>query len=607
MPSTHLINVRLNQSDEYRAILTDTAPFEVPIIFSNDGFYKNLIDYNSKSSILQKIIAALVINSRKYTVPLRYNIVKDGEDVRTLSLIHPHSQVEISKFYKEYNQLICEYTSRSPYSIRRPEKVGTNYFIKSEGANNKKPKNLNITQDIERLDRNPESYFSYFGYNRLYRFFRSTDHVRLEKRFKFRLVLDVSKCFDSIYTHSVTWAVKNKSLAKENPRSSSFGNRFDKVMQKLNHNETSGICIGPETSRIFAEIIMSRVDRIVFDQLFRKKIFTNSDYECRRYVDNYYVFANSEEILSAVQHEISIALREYKLHLNSAKTEKLVRPFYTQKSLVIDKVNQSIQQLWDKTFDYRDQNNREVLIPLRIRNYTGLFGDFTRKVKAACLSSNKGYDAVANYIVAAMKRKLVELSKAFEEVKNGDQSIDISRYRQLMLFILDIGYYFFTLHPTVASSFRLSHTMVVCAQHMKKNDEEGLGILREYTLRWTALLANSPTITQLNKLRSVVPIEFLNILVALQEFSTDGSVESELFKKAGIDEFNDQYFQIVVQLFIYKDYPSFQTKRDVLFQSARKRLKNAKNLTKETELVYLLLDFAILSIYFYSKQGRTSV
>ncbi len=35
--------VRLSRSDVYRTVLTDTIPFEVPIIFSNDGFYKNLI------------------------------------------------------------------------------------------------------------------------------------------------------------------------------------------------------------------------------------------------------------------------------------------------------------------------------------------------------------------------------------------------------------------------------------------------------------------------------------------------------------------------------------------------------------------------------------
>ena len=46
---------------------------------------------------------------------------------------------------------------------------------------------------------------------------------------------DVSKCFYNIYTHSVTWAVKDKESAKRNSGESSFENRFDKVMQLANY------------------------------------------------------------------------------------------------------------------------------------------------------------------------------------------------------------------------------------------------------------------------------------------------------------------------------------------------------------------------------------
>jgi len=31
--------VRIDKKDIYRALLTDTAPGDVPIVFSNDGFY----------------------------------------------------------------------------------------------------------------------------------------------------------------------------------------------------------------------------------------------------------------------------------------------------------------------------------------------------------------------------------------------------------------------------------------------------------------------------------------------------------------------------------------------------------------------------------------
>lgn len=50
----------------------------------------------------------------------------------------------------------------------------------------------------------------------------------------------------------------------------SVGVLWDKMMQEMNYNETNGIVIGPECSRIFAEVIMQYVDQMVEQQLLIK-------------------------------------------------------------------------------------------------------------------------------------------------------------------------------------------------------------------------------------------------------------------------------------------------------------------------------------------------
>ncbi len=263
MPSKRKSRVNLNRADKWRVVLTDTLPFEVPIIVSNDGFYKNLHDTDKKSAHFKELIKALVLedDGKGHTVPLRYNIVKDSRSVRTLSLLHPKGQAILAEFYQKYDELICEYASRGPFSIRAPKKVGCSFFVPSSVEDKNRYKNAMIdTTELDKLVRNPASYFAYSGFDRLYQFFASNDHIQLEKKFRYQLSLDISKCFDSIYTHSIAWATKSKEEAKENTFALSFGNQFDKVMQRLNHNETSGICIGPETSRIFAEIILGPVE-----------------------------------------------------------------------------------------------------------------------------------------------------------------------------------------------------------------------------------------------------------------------------------------------------------------------------------------------------------
>jgi len=67
------------------------------------------------------------------------------------------------------------------------------------------------TNDIDLFVRNPASFFSYSGVDRLYKFFSSNEFFRLEKKFPHMMLMDVSKCFSSIYTHSVSWAIKGAS------------------------------------------------------------------------------------------------------------------------------------------------------------------------------------------------------------------------------------------------------------------------------------------------------------------------------------------------------------------------------------------------------------
>ncbi len=84
-----------------------------------------------------------------------------------------------------------------------------------------------------------------------------------------------------------------------------------------------------EASRIFAEIILSKVDLNARRNLDAKSppIHHGVDYECRRYVDNYYVFTNVTKTAEHVEHELSIALREYNLHYTLTRENSKGGPF----------------------------------------------------------------------------------------------------------------------------------------------------------------------------------------------------------------------------------------------------------------------------------------
>ena len=599
MPKSHRKGVVLNRSDIWRTLVTDTVPFEVPIIYSNDGLYRNLSDYDNKSPKLKELIDALILKERRFTIPLRYNIVNDAQRVRTLSLLHPHGQVQLAQFYDNYNHLICEYGQRSPYSIRKPAKIGAYFFLPSSLSEKKKYKQKSIdTLEIDKVARNPASYFSYSGFDRLYKFFLSDDYVRLEKRYRFQRSLDIGKCFDSIYTHSIAWAVKSMEMAKKNIHAHSFGNDFDKVMRSVNYNETSGICIGPEASRIFAEIILAKVDEIVFDELNKQGYKEKTDYQCRRYVDDYFIFSNSEDMLARVNHELSIALRLFKLHLNEQKSETLSRPFYSRKSLAIDRAKLAIENHLDieKLLSMRatrlTSNSKDRTVsPHKTRSHRAIFGSLTREVKAACYSSEMGYDSVANYLISIVVRKIIFLVDTYPEAGGAqDEGRQAFQYSGAINLLLDVAFYYFTLHPTVASSLRLSRAIVRVGQHLSQHDQDGFEFTKELILRWTHQLSRSPTFSNLSLMKYVVPIELINILLSLHEFSGDGTLEAEIMDSNGLEDARDIYFQVMGRLYIFRDHASLSERKNALFELACRKLKSGENLTTDSQLTHLFLD-----------------
>ena len=54
---------------------------------------------------------------------------------------------------------------------------------------------------------NLKTFFSYKRYTNIYKFYEDYRYQRAEKKFSRLLKMDVQNCFDSIYTHSIAWAI----------------------------------------------------------------------------------------------------------------------------------------------------------------------------------------------------------------------------------------------------------------------------------------------------------------------------------------------------------------------------------------------------------------
>lgn len=352
-------------------------PYELPITFTNRFLYrflvKNGVEYiinpfESKENKLKwnestpegalQILAILFDksvndfsgkNEMKVgncdSIPFSYRISHKRGKYRELAIIHPADQIKMVAFYEKFKSLILYYCQQSRFSLRHPHAVACYFYYRDRLHNTLLGRRSDNVELFFNEYENLKTFFSYKRYTQIYRFYEDYRYQRAEKKFSNLRKFDIQSCFNSIYTHSIAWATNGgKSIYKQFfkcKEDGTFGYIWDSLMQKMNFSETNGIVIGPEFSRIFAEIILQYVDCCVENDLLAKGYRWNVDYECYRYVDDYFFFYNNPNVLETANESFAHHLNEYKLSISKEKTEDFVRPFITPISrakLAIDRL-----------------------------------------------------------------------------------------------------------------------------------------------------------------------------------------------------------------------------------------------------------------------------
>lgn len=133
---------------------------------------------------------------------------------------------------------------------------------------------------------------------------------------RFLVKADIATCFPSIYTHSLTWALVGKGMAKRDRKGNQWFNKIDHFAQQIKNGETHGLLIGPHASNILSEIILTCID---FE-------LTKQGWEYIRNIDDYSCYVKDCDEGQKFIVELNKQLRNYDLLLNHKKTEILNLP-----------------------------------------------------------------------------------------------------------------------------------------------------------------------------------------------------------------------------------------------------------------------------------------
>lgn len=662
--------------DHFIPLLTDTLPYEVPFFFSNSGIYRSLkkeydayfkgqnvrkargennvnvdmslIDFFTKeyfreNGVLQDLVGKACSSKNAGSIPYEYEIKNTDKGYRNISLIHPAAQIRICDLYKKHKDIILFYCGRSPYSIRYPSKVTSrlvrkhasllnNIFKESEMVNTSDLREEIKDRGSLSLSEVPSSYFVLEKYGMLHDFYDSFEMLDLEKKFLQCRKIDVKRCFESIYTHSISWAAKDKEYVKGNLHSrkpKSFEDEFDEIMRFSNRNETHGIPIGAETSRLFSEIIFQKIDLNIHERIKTEgELEEGKDFEIRRYMDDFFIFTNDERCSERIQKVCEDELRNYKLFVNESKAISFERPFVMPASSAKQNVRILLSEYLDVFGSRKEGHNASQHSPtykdmLRVIN----------KIREVIRDHKLSFYGVANIALWSLKKDLLKTLYHIQKLKKTEkmfvsrvydclkdfintasyvfrlsprssamstmlkdqtqkqkkvEEVFVSRVRGYLRNVIGIAFYVFYLSPrshTASTIFKIGYIILEILKVI--NNKELAGEIKQelsyHFLMFCEKISNS---------RDEKISEFLDIVLFLNELGDNFKVEEDRLKKIFKIETRKSllsYFEIVVLLSYIKKDSSYDRIRETVLESCSKKL-SSKNSLKETENFLLFFD-----------------
>ena len=586
-----------------------------------------------------------------HSIPFKFRVAHNNNDYRELTVIHPLNQLSLIDFYDKYKYNIIYNTGISKFSLRKPSKISSLKYYKdstNKKLNSKTPE-IEIIETSNKEYTSLKSFFSYRKYNNINQFYESRDFHRAEKKFESLLKFDISKCFDSIYSHSLPWALLNKKIVKDNVTSKSFkitfGNKFDVLMQKMNYNETNGIIIGSEFSRIFAEIILQKIDVNVENKLNENGIKYKVDYDVYRYVDDYFVFTSREDVKSLILDTYKLELQHFNLFFNEAKTKEFSKPIVTNITIAKEDIRELIERTMFLRF-YDSSAKKQFGLKFYLAK------DVITNYKKLLASSGTSYKDLQNYFLAIIFNKVKDLINDFSRVqeellkkilkkqnlkdktslkkdkKLDDEITEISelieeklasiktKYYQLhknFKEIIELTFFVYTVLPKVTYSIKVSHILfriidfIKNQERTKKTYITKTNRVNERELEFIAfdfdkkhniyklIFDNISLIFKRSRASLYAEVETLYLL----QISNELGIHYKLSQKSLITHFNIldhkgkinksiNYFTIISMLTYIKKDENYDVLRDYLKKITINKFNNYES--NNTENTLLLID-----------------
>ena len=318
----------------YHFLAYGYLPKELPPIFFSTKFAEKIKESHSDLSTIIK---------SKWSKPSKYLLQQRVRYKRPTSILNPSAFIRIADIISQNYTEISDSMDKSLLSVSKP--------------------------NFKRKTKFHRAVSSEFIGTRV-----KEKKLLLRASYPIILKCDVKNFYKSIYTHSIPWAIHGKQYSKNHIHSNNAGNQIDKAIRFGQDGQTIGIPVGPDTSFVIGELLLSAIDKeLGFDHSKAIRFYDDFEFGCKSKIE-------AESIIETLETKLS----QFELELNHDKTNILKGP-------------NTIESPWRQLLkDYTERKSIK-----RSEDYIDLFNT------ASSLAKTNPSDFVFKYFIRSMRRQVI--------------------------------------------------------------------------------------------------------------------------------------------------------------------------------------------------------
>ena len=148
------------------------------------------------------------------------------------------------------------------------------------------------------------------------------ESIKMALSYDYLTHTDISNCYGSLYTHSISWALYGKEEAKKHKKNKKLiGNIIDSHLRDMSYGQTNGIPQGSVLMDFIAEMVLGYIDTRLIEEINKETDKKIEDFYIIRYRDDYRIFTNSLIDGEQIIKYLSEILIDFGMTLNPNKTK----------------------------------------------------------------------------------------------------------------------------------------------------------------------------------------------------------------------------------------------------------------------------------------------